>query len=323
MNHFCTAMAFLGINMCDENGITSKVEQNFIEHLAAEGISYGTKEEYKFRLDLFSKKDKEINEINADPNNTFTVGHNMFSTMTEDEAKKMNGAMVDNHSAKYFEVLPTNNLQDAVDWRSKGAVNPVKNQGACGSCWTFGAIATVEGAHFIKSGKLLSLSEQEIVDCDKTSYGCRGGWQSHAFTWLESHGAELETDYPYTARDGTCKWSSSKAQFEVTGYKNVPSNSVSALKAAIAQQPVTVTIEADKSVFQQYRSGVLNSTSCGTQLDHAVAAVGYGSEGGQDYYIVRNSWGTGWGDQGYIKIAAVEGQGICGIQMQSLYPSTQ
>jgi len=102
----------------------------------------------------------------------------------------------------------------------------------------------------------------------------------------------------------------------------VPSNSVAQLKAAIAKSVVTVTIEADRSVFQQYRSGILDSTACGTNLDHAVAAVGYGTEGGQEYYIVRNSWGASWGDQGYIKIAAVEGKGICGIQMQSLYPST-
>jgi len=108
----------------------------------------------------------------------------------------------------------------------------------------------------------------------------------------------------------------------VTDYTNVPSNSVSQLKAALDKTVVTVTIEADKSVFQMYHSGILNTSACGTNLDHAVAAVGYGTEGGQDYYIVRNSWGASWGDQGYIKIAAVEGKGICGIQMGSLYATT-
>lgn len=108
----------------------------------------------------------------------------------------------------------------------------------------------------------------------------------------------------------------------VTGWTMVPRNSVSQLKAALSQGVVTVTIEADKSVFQMYHSGILDSTACGTQLDHAVAAVGYGTQGGKDYYIVRNSWGSAWGDGGYIKIAAVDGPGICGIQMQSFTATT-
>jgi len=259
--------------------------------------------------------------INADPANTFTVGHNQFSTFTKDEFKKLLGARVETQTSTH--ILDDRVLAASVDWRTKGAVNPVKNQGQCGSCWAFGAVATVEAAHFLKTGNLLSLSEQEIVDCDHTSYGCRGGFQAHAFTYLESHKTELESAYPYTARDGSCSYNAAKGQFEVLGYKNVPANSVAQLKAAITQGVVTVTIEADTSAFQGYTGGILNTAACGTQLDHAVAAVGYGTEAGQDYYIVRNSWGATWGEQGYIKIAAVEGPGICGIQMQALYPSTQ
>ena len=143
---------------------------------------------------------------------------------------------------------------------------------------------------------------------------------------MESHAQVLESDYPYTSghgQTGTCD--SSKASggvVKVTGYASVPSNSVSQLKAAIDQGVVTVTIEADQSVFQMYTSGVMDSTACGTNLDHAVAAVGYGTEGGKEYYIVRNSWGASWGDQGYIKIGAVEGAGICGIQMQAYSATT-
>ena len=136
---------------------------------------------------------------------------------------------------------------------------------------------------------------------------------------------ELESDYAYTSgtgQSGTCKFDASKGQVNVASYINVPAQSVEQLKAAIDKAPVSVTIEADKTVFQQYTSGIMDSKLCGTNLDHAVAAVGYGTEGGQEYYIVRNSWGASWGDQGYIKIAAVEGAGICGIQMESLYPST-
>lgn len=151
------------------------VEQSFIEHIAAEGLSYGTSEEYKFRLALFAKKDAEINTMNANPEHTFTVGHNQFSTYTEAEYKKMLGFR-GVQTQKNVEFLSEANLTSSVDWRSKGAVNPVKNQGQCGSCWAFSAISAFEGHHFIKTGNLESFSEQEVVDCDTTSYGCNGGW---------------------------------------------------------------------------------------------------------------------------------------------------
>jgi len=144
--------------------------------------------------------------------------------------------------------------------------------------------------------------------------------------YLEKNKQELTSDYPYvsgtTKKTGSCEYSASKGKVAVKGYSNVGRDSVSQLKAAIDKSVVTVTIEADKMVFQHYKSGIMDSAECGTRLDHAVSAVGYGTEGGKDYYIVRNSWGTVWGDQGYIKIAAVEGKGICGIQMQSLYANT-
>jgi len=133
--------------------------------------------------------------------------------------------------------------------------------------------------------------------------------------------AEHESDYAYTARSGTCKYKQTTST-HVVSYKNVQSRSVTQLKAAIAQGPTSVTIEADRSAFQSYTSGILNTAACGTSLDHAVTAVGYGTQDGQDYYIVRNSWGASWGMGGYINIAAVDGAGICGIQLESLYPTT-
>lgn len=140
--------------------------------------------------------------------------------------------------------------------------------------------------------------------------------------YLEKHGQELETDYPYTARDGSCKASSSKGKVDVKSIASVTPRSVSQLKAAIAKGPTSVTVEADRSVFQMYTGGILDSTACGTSLDHAITAVGYGSDSGKEYYIVRNSWGASWGDHGYIKIAAVDGVGICGIQQTSVWPTT-
>jgi len=327
IHHFCKGAAFLGLRTphCEERRAAhNDLKEKFAAHMEAEGLNYGTKAEYHFRMNIFKQKDAEINKINNEQD-SFRLGHNMFSTKTEAEAKKMLGTKID-ESPKEAEILDETNLADSMDWRAKGAVNPVKNQGQCGSCWAFGSTATIEAEHFIKTGTLLSLSEQELVSCSRENYGCGGGWQYKAYEFLEKQAQALETGYPYTSGSGSsgrCNTAKEKgATTKVTGYTNVSPNSVAQLKAAINKGVVSVTIEADRSVFQQYKSGILDSTACGTNLDHAVAAVGYGSEGGKEYYIVRNSWAASWGDQGYIKIAAVEGKGICGIQMQSLYPST-
>jgi len=319
MNFICGAIASMGIEFC-ESPISLETQQGFIAHMSRFGLSYGTQEEYNFRLQQFAAKDTEINEINA-RETSFTVGHNQFSTWTDFEYKRLLGFKMPTETFEET-VLDIEGIPASIDWRSKGAVNAVKNQGQCGSCWAFSATCAVEGRHQIKTGQLLSLSEQQLVDCDSTSYGCNGGWQSNAFKYLEKHGQELETAYPYTARDGSCKAASAQGRVDVEAFTTVPKQSVSQLKAAIAQGPTSVTIEADRTVFQMYTSGVLDSTSCGTNLDHAVTAVGYGTEGGKDYYLVRNSWGASWGEQGYIKIAAVKGVGICGIQQISVYPKT-
>ena len=141
-------------------------------------------------------------------------------------------------------------------------------------------------------------------------------------TYSKSHPLALESAYTYTARDGTCRDRSVAGVVSATRNNNVQAQSVSALKAAIEKGPVSVTVEADRSAFQRYTGGILNTTACGTNLDHAITAVGWGSSNGQDYYIVRNSWGSSWGDRGYINIAAVNGRGICGIQQVSVWPNT-
>ena len=176
MNILCGTLATIGFDMC-ETPVAAQVHQDFIEHVAMYGLSYGTKEEYTFRLQEFAKKDAEIKEINADETNTFTVGHNMFSTWTDFEYKRLLGFKMPQGVAEpKTEYLDDSNLTASIDWRAKGAVNPVKNQGQCGSCWAFSATAAIEGHHAIKTGKLLSLAEQQFVDCDTRSYGCNGGW---------------------------------------------------------------------------------------------------------------------------------------------------
>jgi len=221
--------------------------------------------------------------------------------------------------AKNFKTLPTENLADEVNWVTKGAVTKVKNQGQCGSCWAFSTTGAVEGAEFLAGGQLESYSEQQLVDCSTSfgNMGCNGGLMDYAFKYIETNPLELEADYPYTARDGSCHYVKTKGVGKVKSYADVTPNQVAALKAAVTQQPVAIAIEADQSAFQMYTSGVITK-GCGTQLDHGVLAVGYGTENGVDYFLVKNSWGAGWGDQGYVKIGT---NNVCGILMAASYPT--
>ena len=217
-------------------------------------------------------------------------------------------------------------LPASVDWSAKGAVTPVKNQGQCGSCWAFSATGAVEGVHAIKTGKLVSLSEQQLVDCSGSfgNQGCNGGLMDSAFRYVIKNGGICsEEAYPYNGRDGSCKANSCSAVAKISGFYDVPADNVDALEAAVAQQPVAVAIAADSTCFQFYSSGVL-TCNCGTGLNHGVLAVGYGTEGSNDFWKVKNSWGDSWGMGGYIKMlrgADAGRAGMCGIQKVASYPS--
>ena len=216
-------------------------------------------------------------------------------------------------------------LPTTVDWTTQGAVTPVKDQGQCGSCWAFSATGSMEGAWFLKNGSLVSLSEQQLVDCSTAqgNQGCNGGLMDDAFQYVVSNGLTTESAYPYTATGpNTCVANGKPVAAALTGFKDVPTGSEVALMTAIAEQPVSVAVEADQSVFQFYSSGVLTA-ACGTNLDHGVLAVGYGTQGGQDYYKIKNSWGTSWGEKGYILLgrgSQYGSSGQCGVQMDPSYP---
>lgn len=299
-------------------------KMKFQVYQARFGKQYSTQEEMNFRMELFNEVDKFIEEWNSKEGQTHVVGHNEFSDWTQDERSKLRGFSGDLRNVANTPAEPVTNVTDipaSVDWREKGAVNEVQNQGQCGSCWAFSAVGAMEGAHFVKTGELVKLSEQQCVDCDDQSKGCNGGLQASCFEYAELDSMVPETEYPYSGFADTC-FVPYDGKIKVQSYTNVPKNSVSALKEAIAKQPVAVTVDAAAYPFMHYIKGIVTDKTCGTSLDHAVIAVGYGTENGTDYYIVRNSWGDHWGESGYIRIAAVDGEGICGIQKMSLYPET-
>jgi cathepsin L len=222
-------------------------------------------------------------------------------------------------------------LPASVDWRQKGAVTMVKDQGVCGSCWTFGTTGSLEGMWAAKYGKLHSLSEQQIVDCAWTNApdgmgdsACDGGFAAPAFQWIiDNKGIALEQDYPYLMVDSWCDSTVKTSSVTVKGYVNVTMNSEAALQDAVARfGPVAVAIDAAHEHFEYYSSGVYYNPKCKSDLndlDHEVLVVGYGTENGQDYWIVKNSWSTHWGDQGFIKMARNRGNN-CGIATQATYP---
>ena len=296
--------------------------------------------------------DDYIHRVN-DKNLSYTLGHNQYSGMDLDEFRTaVIGGGLDSPMTSSFLRKSTSSswvmthLPAAVDWVQAGAVTPVKDQGQCGSCWSFSATGALEGAFFLTQGVATSFSEQQLVDCDNRKNrqvpgkdsGCNGGLMDNAFDWIQRNGG-LCTDaaYPYvsgtTQSTGECRTSSCSTVpgSQVTTFVDVAPSQESAFLSALAKQPVAVAIEADQRDFQLYKSGVFTGT-CGTKLDHGVLAVGYGTDddSGIDYYLVKNSWSNSWGQDGYIRLgrgkdpntgaAYNQGDGQCGILLSASYP---
>jgi len=307
------------------------MKPNFFAWLQEQRISPPSGEVFVHYLENFIANDIFIEQHNSMGNSTFTVGHNKFSHLNKDEWSQFVQSGLSRPIAppsEFVHQAPTDvsALPASVDWTTKGAVTPVKDQGNCGSCWSFSTTGSIEGASFIKNGQLISLSEQNFVSCDNrqtggTDMGCNGGMMDDAFTWAKKNGGVCtEATYPYTSgttgQNGSCKQTSCSkvATSAPKSYTDVQIDSDSALMSALAKQPVSVAIEADQQAFQLYKTGVFTA-ACGTNLDHGVLAVGYGTSGGLDYYKVKNSWGTSWGMEGYILLerGVSQKQGQCGI----------
>ncbi|XP_059647353.1 cysteine protease XCP1 [Cornus florida] len=326
----CSALAHdFSIVGYSPDDLTSRdgLQYLFESWISKHGKIYESIEEKLHRFEIFVDNLKHIDERNKNVS-SYWLGLNEFADLSHEEFKSMYLGLKpvfprEESSGRFsYRDAP---LPKSVDWRKKGAVTNVKNQGSCGSCWAFSTVAAVEGINQIVTGNLTSLSEQQLIDCDTAfNSGCNGGLMDYAFAFIVSNGGlHKEDDYPYIMEEGTCEEQKEDVEMvTISGYEDVPRNDEKSLLKALAHQPISVAIEASGRDFQFYSGGVFNG-HCGTELDHGVTAVGYGSSKDVDYIIVKNSWGPRWGEKGYIRMKRNTGkpQGICGINKMASYPT--
>tara|TARA_Y100001938_G_C8038406_1_gene404732 strand:- start:257 stop:1111 length:855 start_codon:yes stop_codon:yes gene_type:complete len=255
-------------------------------------------------------------------NHSYVVGENRFINVTyNDEFVPMNHY---NYEKEKYNIIDFDDLHKyRVDWRNENKVSSVKNQGNCGGCWAFSSVGAIESAWAIKHNILYNLSEQELIDCSSKNNGCEGGSMDLAFQYVIENGLCSNVSYPYIAQDGSCD-DNCKTLVQISNYSDIVENSEKMLALAVQHQPISVAIQANKRSFQMYQSGIYSDIDCGFELDHGVLLVGYGYDKkyDMDYWIVKNSWSTSWGENGYIRIqkGINDERGLCGIAMAPSVP---
>ncbi|KAL6888195.1 hypothetical protein ACP4OV_009221 [Aristida adscensionis] len=290
--------------------------------MAEYGRTYKDEAEKAQRFKVFMANAYFIDKSNAAENRTYVLGTNEFADMSNKEfmgtyarykpmtswAKKLPGF-------KYVNVTLAD-IPDEIDWTKKGAVTKIKHQKNCACCWAFSATATVEGIHQITTGNLLSLSEQQLLDCSNENQNCNGGITAFAFEHIiHNGGIATEDDYPYTGVRGKCK-QDVNLPVKITSYEAVTRKNEDALAAAVAHQPVAVSVDSRK--FQHYNGGVMTAHGCSTTVTHSLVVVGYGLDDGTKYWLLKNCWGEHWGEKGYLRLE--RGTGACGIDEEPSYP---
>ena len=299
---------------------TDELALHFDNYRATFNKNYQTEEEFNFRKSIFEDNLKIINEHNA-KGKSWTMGVNPFTDWTNEEYKRMLGYKSQKKTSDEFKELgdlPTN-CKDIkhknIDWRKEGYVTAVKNQGACGSCWAFSAVGSLEGAYAKTFGKLTAFSESQLVECDKFSHGCNGGLMYNGFSHWMHHAPRTEEEYPYRLPAEKCSEDKIPATHPELEWGYRVDITHECLYEALTHNVVSVAIRAENDDFRHYKGGIIDGDGCGTDLDHGVLAVGYDVAG--DYWIVKNSWGAQWGENGYVRIKVGHGMGVCGINQEN------
>ncbi|KAL1195415.1 putative cysteine protease RDL4 [Cardamine amara subsp. amara] len=310
---------------------TDEASLIFESWMVKHGKVYDSVAEKEQRLTIFEDNLRFITNRNV-ANLSYRLGLNRFADISQEEYAHVchgtNARPPRNHvfmtSNDRYKTSADDVLPKSVDWRNEGAVTEVKDQGLCRSCWAFSTVGAVEGLNNIVTGELITLSEQDLINCNKENNGCGGGKIETAYEFIINNGGlGTNNDYPYKAVNGVCngRFKENNKNVMIDGYENLPANEESALMKAVAHQPVTAIIDSSSREFQLYESGVFDG-ACGTNLNHGVVVVGYGTENGRDYWIVKNSRGNTWGEAGYMKMARniANPRGLCGIAMRASYP---